>query len=194
MSITDELRREVADYPFRDNRDFALFEAIADRIDAEHEKAMNNAGQLLADAESDRNCYYLNWQDCKQKLLQRSITADELDAKIECLEDELSHSIELPKDADSEYIHMGDVMESRAGFDLFPQFEVRAMRYDGDGWEVIDRLGDRYGPSGLRHCHAPTVEDVMVEFATDWESAQDGEEKTAVLNEYAAKLQLREEA
>lgn len=39
-SITDELRHEVANYPFRDNRDFALFEAIADRIDAAHEDAL----------------------------------------------------------------------------------------------------------------------------------------------------------
>ena len=49
MSITDELRHEVANYPFRDNRDFALFEAIADRIDAEHEKAIRELNNL-ADA------------------------------------------------------------------------------------------------------------------------------------------------
>ena len=42
MSITDELRHEVANYPFRDNRDFALFEAIADRIDAEHERMFDD--------------------------------------------------------------------------------------------------------------------------------------------------------
>ena len=40
MSITDELRSSVANYPFRDNRDFALFERIADRIDAEHERQL----------------------------------------------------------------------------------------------------------------------------------------------------------
>ena len=49
MSITDELRHEVASYPFRDNRDFALFEAIADRIDAEHQKAIRGLNNL-ADA------------------------------------------------------------------------------------------------------------------------------------------------
>ena len=41
MGITDELRHEVANYPFRDNRDFALFEDIADRIDAEYQKALD---------------------------------------------------------------------------------------------------------------------------------------------------------
>ena len=38
--ITDELRSGVANYQFRDNRDFALFEGIADRIDAAHEEAL----------------------------------------------------------------------------------------------------------------------------------------------------------
>lgn len=40
MSITDEMRHEVASYPFRDNRDFALFEEIADRIDIAHMHAI----------------------------------------------------------------------------------------------------------------------------------------------------------
>lgn len=188
MSITDELRKWASvEVPYKYGHQLT---AIADRIDAEHEKAMNRAGQLLADAESDRNCYYLNWQDCKQKVLQGNITFDELNAKIECLEDELSHSIELPKDADGEYIHMGDVMESRTGSDLFPQFEVRAMRYDGDGWEVIDRLGDRYEPSGLRHYHAPTVEDVLCEMIDAIDDDRYGQDR--IIAEYAAKLRLAE--
>lgn len=45
--ITDELRHEVANYPFRDNRDFALFEAIADRIDAEYQKAIRELNNLV---------------------------------------------------------------------------------------------------------------------------------------------------
>lgn len=40
MSITDELRHKVANYPFRDSRDFALFEVIADHIDIAHEHAI----------------------------------------------------------------------------------------------------------------------------------------------------------
>jgi hypothetical protein len=47
MSITDELRHEVASYPFRDNRDFALFDAIADRIDEEHQKAIRELNNLV---------------------------------------------------------------------------------------------------------------------------------------------------
>ena len=51
----------------------------------------------------------------------------------------------LPKDADGEYIHIGDVMELTR-LSNKPSFEVRAMRYDEGGWEVYDRLGleDQY--------------------------------------------------
>ena len=100
--------------------------------------------------------------------------------------------IRLPVDADGEYIHMGDVMESRTGSDLFPQFEVRAMRYDGDGWEVIDRLGDRYEPSGLRHYHAPTVEDVLSEMLDAVDDDRYGQDR--IIAEYASKLRLAGDA
>lgn len=62
MSITDELRHEVSNYPFRDNRDFALFEAIADRIDAEHEEAIQQA--LMGEGgvpATDENMAELGW-------------------------------------------------------------------------------------------------------------------------------------
>ena len=49
-SITDELRHEVANYPFRDNRDFALFEDIADRIDAEHRRRIADVGRAACNA------------------------------------------------------------------------------------------------------------------------------------------------
>ena len=63
------------------------------------------------------------------------------------------------------------------------RYGVNARAYDWDHWlKENERL---FRPKS-------TVEDVMVEFATDWESAQDGEDKTAVLKEYAAKLRLAE--
>ena len=78
-----------------------------------------------------------------------------------------STHVELPKGADSEYIHIGDVMDSRVDylFDGKP-FTVRALVLCEDGWEVADgRFGNRYEPDSLRHHHAPTVEDVLREFA-----------------------------
>lgn len=94
----------------------------------------------------------------------------------------------LPLDADGEPIHVGDVMEWDNG-----TFTVHELKVTEDGWTTWDEQhGYTVHADECRHHHAPTVEDVMVEFATDWESAQDGEDKTAVLMEYAAKLQLKE--
>ena len=106
MSITDELREWwVRKFPIMDKELHKDFTAIADRIDAEHQKAMSRAGQLLADAEKDRDCNYANWQDCKQKVLQGNITIGELNAKIEHLMDELSHCV----DADNVPVCIGTV-------------------------------------------------------------------------------------
>ena len=188
MSITDELRHEVANYPFRDNRDFALFEAIADRIDTEHEKAMSRAGQLLADAESDRNCYYVNWQDCKQKVLQGNITFDELNARIESLEDELSHCIELPKDADGEYIHIGDVMDGTCPSGKHVNGTVNAI---GDGVFWLSNVQFSLKPDYMHHHNAPTVEDVLREFGDKYCDVSLGSDaESELFAEYAAKLRL----
>lgn len=138
MSITDELRHEVADYPFRDNRDFAIFEAVADRIDAEHEA-------MLVDA---RKTVYQGY-------------------------------IELPKDADGEYIRIGDEMEGVDKYDSLKKvmgkvitvsFEsdgivdvaIRAWNSDGTSWRRAYLDPDA---SVYRHYHAPTVEDVLRQFA-----------------------------
>lgn len=159
MNITDELREWAGQHKGWHLFDMQL-NAIADRIDAEHESACGEA--------------YSNGM--------KSIWLPNP-----------TEYIRLPVDADGEYIHMDDVMESRTGFDLFPQFEVRAMRYDGDGWEVIDRLGDRYEPLGLRHYHAPTVEDVLREMLDAWGELPSNATNEAIIAEYAAKLQLKED-
>lgn len=189
MSITDELRSIVANYPFRDNRDFALFEDIADLIDAKHEKAMSRAGQLLADAEKDRDYNYANWQECKQKVLQGNITIDELNTRIECLEDALLHCIERPKDADGEDIHIGDVMR---WLDEDAPNKVDCMHLCGDGWWVFAH-GVGVRPKELRHHRAPTVEDVLREFVQefiDYATCIDDHEVTDAIEQYAKRLKL----
>ena len=196
MRITDELRTGGI-YRFPSNvRTFTMEEltAIADRIDAEHEKAMSRAGQLLADAESDRDYNYANWQDCKQKVLQHNITLGELDARIECLEDELSHCIELPKDADGEYINVGDAVTFGATV-----WTVTGLKFLGEGWGICCTVYNEQGgsgtviypPSDLRHYHAPTVEDVLDEFANAVLSCDNTEESVQrVIAEFAAKFRL----
>lgn len=159
MSITDELRAWAKEHLSRNS-----ILAIADRIDAEHEKAMSRAVQLLADAEKDRDYNYANWQECRQKVLQDNITIDELNTRIEFLEDALLDRIEWPKDADGEPIRVGDVMEWPTTGETFEVVGIGdgTLFYVEDGSE----LADWTGASTKRHHHAPTVEDVLRDVVT----------------------------
>ena len=101
--------------------------------------------------------------------------------------------VALPIDAEGEYIHFGDVLDQ-----FGTPMTVYAMS-DPDpdqGDCMLELITDGISDSTwvrarkMRHYHAPTVEDTLRDFAIDWESAQDGEDKTAVLKECAAKLRL----
>lgn len=162
------------------------YEAIADEIDTEHERAMSRAGQLLADVEKDRDYNYANWQDCKQKVLQHNITIDELDAKIERLEDELSHCIELPKDADGVPIRVGD----KTCYGV-----VTCIRDAGKGWEIVLDNWNTYQPCDLTHYHAPTVEDVLRDMLDSLDLDPTSHvDAGAVIAEYAKRLRLAGDA
>jgi len=193
MSITDELRKWLKSlYTPNSTTVKDEGERIADRIDAEHEKAMSRAGQLLADAEKDRDYNYANWQDCKQKVLQGNITFDELNAKIEHLEDELAHCM----DADNVPVSIGDRMEWVRYKDDDPTI-VRTVSGIGNSvffaWSDEQGRYAQYKANAYRHYHAPTVEDVLTEFGIDWEHESDCEDRAALLKEYATKLQLKED-
>lgn len=130
--------------------------AIADRIDAEHEMATSEFWAKI-----------------------NAVPATD--------ENMAEHGwVRLPKDADGEYIRIGDVM---AYEDNTKPMQVVALVPPA---VFMTEEGPRYADM-CRHYRKPTVEDVMVEFAIDWESAPDGEDKTAVLKEYVSKLQLRGE-
>lgn len=209
MSITDELRSWARDntvpgeilttlpaqHLVRGTVESLL--RIAARIDAEHESEISRAAQLLADAEKDRDFNYANWQDCKQKVLQHNITMDELDAEIERLKDELAHCIELPKDADSEPIHVGDVMTPN-GMDT--GFKVRQMYFDGEWSLDLEGFGiSQTCPDLCCHYQKPTVEGVLQELATKvWNRCRIGMTASEsgiheLVSEYAAKLMLKED-
>lgn len=197
MSITSELREWMRIHHVLVSGMSELTD-IADRIDATYDGAMDRAGQLLDDAEHDRNCYYLNWQDCKQKVLQGNITFDELNARIECLEDELSNSIKLPKDANDVPIHVGDMMErgKARGHVIALMLSEYPKKWGGElHWAV--QLEGEQAPTALDglflHYHEPTVEDVLSEmleqaFPSDFMHRSEAIE--AMVAEYAAKLRL----
>ena len=152
MNITDELRERIDDEALLLSTRRELWN-IADRIDAEHDKAIRELNNL-ADAIAD-SC------------------------------------VQLPKDANGEYIHIGDVMENIYGsVDVVEG--ILSDRYlvlrDNDWLTIRADLS--------HHHHEPTVEDVLDEFASAYDriGGEDEEHQKYLdlIAEYAAKLQLKE--
>lgn len=160
MSITDELREwaeEFWEFAYSKFGDKSKLLAIADRIDAEYQKAIRELNNL-ADA-----------------------------------------SVLLPVDADGEIIHVGDMMEyGKARGHVIALMLSNYPKKWGGGLHWGIQLEGEQAPTALdlmfHHYHAPTVEDVLTEFGIDWEHESDCEDRAALLKEYAAKLQLREDA
>ena len=99
----------------------------------------------------------------------------------------------LPKDADGTPVHVGDVMEWVRYEDDDPTIVRKVSAVGADvffAWSDEQGRYAQYDAHAYRHHHKPTVEDVMVEFAADWECAEDGEDKASVLKEYAKRLKL----
>ena len=103
--------------------------------------------------------------------------------------DELNEiSALLPVDADGEVIHLAD----RVGNDE-PVVRI-VLTNESFGPSVYigkspNALHEHFC-NKVRHYHKPSVEDVLRETAIDWDCAADGEDKEAVLKEYAAKFRL----
>ena len=94
--------------------------------------------------------------------------------------------VQLPKDADGEVIHVGDVM---AYTDNTKPMEVLALV---PPVIFLTEDGPRYADM-CRHYHAPTVEDVLREFAEEYAHDELGVEQW-LLDKYAQRLRLREDA
>lgn len=184
MSITDELRHNIEGAEQLYGCECKHLLAIADRIDAEHE-AMVSYWQ----GASYRDGYDEGFASADDWLAQHE------DAMAE-------HGwVRLPKDADGEYIRIGDEVEWRhsCGSCELRHGIVTGIKTDKIGDEVFyevtinaDRFAVRLMSNQLRHYHAPTVEDVLTEFGIDWEHESDCEDRAALLKEYAAKLKLAE--
>ena len=167
MSITDELRKEA--------RGFGLYvyaapqaerlTAIADRIDAEHESACGEA--------------YGNG------VMSVPIALDE------------SAWVELPKDADNVPVSIGDRMEWVRYEDDDPTI-VRTVSGIGNGvffaWSDEQGRYAQYEAHAYRHHRAPTVEDVLREFANEVYADADNEirDRDFLCAKYAKRLTLAE--
>lgn len=102
--------------------------------------------------------------------------------------------VELPKDADGEYIHIEDMMEWVRYEDDDPTI-VRKVSAVGAGvffaWSNEQGRFAQYETHAYRHYHAPTAEDVLREFALACEDAGNaGPEVERLAAEYAKRLTL----
>lgn len=143
MSITEELRSLTKDpllgYASQ-NQHIERLTAIADRIDAAHEEALGSkvTGVLLAN------------EDGTEFL---AIPASKMAERY----------VELPKDADGEYIHIGDVMdELDARCPGTPTtFTVADMFYQGNDRWHLRAYPATYDPKTCRHHHEDTWERII---------------------------------
>lgn len=124
--------------------------------------------------------------------------ADRIDAEherqLEVLYRDMSDAewVRLPLDADGVPIRVGDVMEGTCPSGKHVNGTVNAI---GDGVFWLSNVQFSLKPNYMHHHHAPTVEDVLREFANQFApeattlSDQDFDE---IISEYAAKLRLAE--
>lgn len=173
MSITHELREWISSVTWLNDgihHTCDKITAIADRIDAEHEDAVRKEAARMLTKTSE----YMNDDDLAEIGLVR-----------------------LPKDADGEYIRIGDVMEWVRYKDDDPTV-VRIVSALGNGvffaWSDEHGRYAQYKANAYRHHHAPTVEDVLREFALAVCKDDALTIRKDVLDEYAAKLRLAGDA
>ena len=176
-SITDELRECIATAVWQFENDVKTayipkdkLLAIADRIDEQAEKESEAA-----------------WR--------RGYERGEDEAEFEDL-DELRKEVQaewipLPKDADGVPIRIGDRV--RIGRTEFEAIGFGNVTCDEESYGVfMQRESGEYewfNARYLRHYHAPTVEDVLREFAQRWDDPAHYA-KGELVDEYAAKLRL----
>jgi len=195
MSITDELREWMRVVLTDDDP----AHAIADRIDAEHQKALDEwkaeNGQM----------WLKGYSECHAELMEGNETlASDL---------ERCGWVRLPLDADGVPIHVGDEMEPiSVKYDRFGVVTLCMDTRDGR-WSLLTDLDGEWSHDELcqlRHYTPPTVEDILMEFhermdelgttdqcvGSDRAYAVDAllRERAELVAEYAAKLRLAGDA
>ena len=193
MSITDELRRYVKDHT---NWDVALTTYPPQRTMTYHEGAMDAIADRI-DAETERECHEQYVCGAEHGIV----------ASIEASMIQERGYIELPKDADGEPIHIGDVLAPPADCDDYVPLQVMSLTYDGyekewffdgEAGGFCGLTGQHMDVAGWTHYRKPTVEDVLTDLCEHvWESALLGSTWSdspveSCITEYAAKLRLAE--
>lgn len=166
--------------------------AIADRIDAEHERLCSR---------SRSNGYNDGFTD----------GFNDIESWVVDHEDEMAEHgwVRLPKDADGEVIHLGDLLEITHGFDVTDIGEVTDIHLQEGKCAVSICFEGDSGvtafPEDYRHYKQPAVEDLLRDMHAKLDEvtalyvgeAIDSDERDSdearIFAEYAAKLRLAKE-
>ena len=161
MSITDELRDWAGQHKGWHLFDIQL-NAIADRIDEEHESEVR---QAHADGLNEQVDFHDNFIP--------------------------SHYVLLPVDANGEPIHVGDEMECITPLhpDVPKAFKVQRISLESSGWTLVAYPAS-YKPESCRHVKQPTVEDVLEELLREYDRDDSELTNGEIIERFAAKLRL----
>jgi hypothetical protein len=176
--ITAELREYFGDcYLFRYGDVRERLTAIADRIDAAHQKAEDEWKA------KDGQTWLRGYGECHAELMEgNEVIAADL---------ERAGWLKLPVDADGEYIRIRD--ELRDEWNELNQGKVEWLMLDHRGWWLkLNTSCERFYVHVFHewhHHHAPTVEDVLREFVERWHDTHH-DDLPALFAEYAARLRL----
>lgn len=108
--------------------------------------------------------------------------ADRIDAEL------AERYVELPKDADGEYIHEHNKVDWRDHAGTWHK-NALVVAVCSDGCYVMDGMVFHVHASDIRHAKQPTVEDVLRDFGKAWVEWEDGSPCDPIA-QYAAKLRL----
>lgn len=166
VSITDELRALFDRYTMRKDV-YDELTAIADRIDAAHEEAIQREHEKAYDAGYAEGMGVANKADMRAEYLRgKNDGYDEgWDAGFASADDWLGQHedamaehgwLRLPKGADGEYIHVGDELQWADDTDpSVAKVSYLQLNPDGSWYLGIRSRGLCYAPDVLSHYHAP---------------------------------------
>ena len=102
--------------------------------------------------------------------------------------------IRLPKDANGEYIHIGDELDGYGypNGGAYCKAIVNEVTILAGPKDSSYRSWLMWDAAEVRHHHEPTVEDVLREFGDWYVHTKGGCDEDGIIAEYAAKLQLKE--
>lgn len=109
VTENDELRKKMKELEEFD-RDTSLA-AFGDNNE-ELRKLLSRSAKLLANAEQDRDANYAYWMDCKEKVVQKSVTIDEMSKELEDARDALNEATGRWAKADEERHELQDRLDA----------------------------------------------------------------------------------